>query len=270
MDIRKHFEYNPILDLTAANIGINKWSWTDIDGEDKKRAKEIMRSNKFDVLPIVGSDGQVDKFFSTRVWNQYDRLDCTSINTNNTIYYQLSFNDLIGKFKEQESHFYFLTNSKEVLGLVSYVNLNCQAVYNYLYQILADLEKSTSDALRKCLSEESVLNMLKRSSDTIQNKIAEKFEIAVKQGVETSIFHFFYLQTLGIMLKKFEYEIQLSFPSLNTYQNKFLADGTYGQLRNKIMHPVRPILSDQNTIAQMHELLTDYSAIKAILSRKSG
>lgn len=270
MDIRKHFEYNPVLVLTAANIGISKWDWVSIDSEDEGRAKEIMGSKKFDVLPIVGPDNQANKFFSTAVWNQYDRLNCTSINTDNKIYYRLSFNDLVSKFNEQESHFYFLTNRKEVLGLVSYINLNCQAVYNYLYQILADLEKSTSDALRECLSEERVLNMLKKSSDPIQNKIAEKFEIAIKQGVETSIFHFFYLQTIGIMLKKFEDEIQFSFPSLNTYQSKFLADGTYGQLRNKIMHPVRPILSDQSTIAQMDDLLTDYTAIKEILSKRGN
>ena len=67
MDIRKHFEYNPILDLTAAHIGINKWDWDTIDNEDEEKARERMKKKRFDVLPIMDSDGKVLKYFSTRV-----------------------------------------------------------------------------------------------------------------------------------------------------------------------------------------------------------
>lgn len=266
MDIRKHFEYNPVLDLTAANIGINRWDWVSIDGEDEGRAKEIMKFNKFDILPIVGSGGRVDKFFSTRKWKRYDALNCTNINTDNTIYYRMSLNDLISKLREQESHFYFLTNYKEVLGLVSYANLNCQAVYNYLYQVLADIERSIATVLEASVEQSMVVEYFKNSTDPHLMEVVKTFEEKIKSDAEISIFELFYLQTVGITLKEFCNKLPVPLKKLNKYSAKFSSQGTYGELRNKIMHPVRPILSDQNTIAQMDELLTDYTAIREILS----
>jgi len=45
----------------------------------------------------------------------------------------------------------------------------------------------------------------------------------------------------------------------------FSPDGVYGELRNKVMHPVRPILNDNETIEKIDELLRDYSNIKEVL-----
>lgn len=50
----------------------------------------------------------------------------------------------------------------------------------------------------------------------------------------------------------------------------FSSEGTYGKLRNKIIHPVRPILSDHSTIAQMDELITDYVTIKETLIKRDN
>jgi hypothetical protein len=265
MDIMKYFEYNPTLDLTAAHIGINKWEWETIDSESEEMAKEKMRVKKYDVLPILNSDGKVLKYFSTRVWNNYDKLNLNNIEQANSIYYRLSLADLIRKFHEENRHYYFLTNHKDVLGLVSYVNLNCQAVYNFLFQIIADIERSIASLLKKRVNQNDILQYFKSSSDTHLNELAKTFEDAAVPGQDNTIFEHMYLQTVGITLNKFCNQLPDNFKKLNKYSSKFSPDQVYGKLRNKVMHPVRPILNDTETIKHMDELLRDYSDIKEIL-----
>jgi hypothetical protein len=256
MDIRKQFEYNPTIDLTAAHIGINRWDWDTIDEENEEKSKEFMRGRKYDVLPIRDKNGKIEKFFSTRDWNNYDKLNLSYIAKSNLIYYRMSLSDLIRKFNEDKTHFYFLTNNKDVLGLVSLVNLNCQAVYNFLFQVISDLERSIAYLL---------LNHFKSSSDDHLTSLVTTFESSAKPGKENTIFEHMYLQTVGITLKQYFKILPDRYKQLNKFSHKFSADNIYGQLRNKIMHPVRPILNDTESISQMDELLRDYSEIKEIL-----
>ena len=73
-----------------------------------------------------------------------------------------------------------------------------------------------------------------------------------------------YLQTVGITLKKFISELPMEYKPLNKYSSKFRTQGVYNLIRQKVMHPVRPILSDKKSICQIDELLTDYIEIKNI------
>ena len=71
MNIRKYFDYNPELELTVAQIGINKWDWVDIDGERIQEAKEKMKSNRFDILPI-SENGVCSSYFKTKEWGNFN------------------------------------------------------------------------------------------------------------------------------------------------------------------------------------------------------
>ena len=266
MDIRKHFEYNPTIDLTAAQIGINKWHWDTINSEDEEKAKEIMKLKKYDVLPIKNPDGKVTKYFSTRDWNNYEKLNLNEIELSNSIYYRLSFNDLIKKFNNEKKRFYFLTDYNEILGLVSYVNLNCLAVYNYLYLVIADLEQTISYLLKLYIEQNDILEVFKKSGDPHLDEIVAAFENSVSQGNDNTIFEHMYLQTVGITLGKFYKKLPVKFHSLNKYTNKFASNGIYNLLRNNVMHPVRPILNDSETISKIDNLLTDFQEIKEIFS----
>lgn len=265
MDIKKHFEYNPPLDLTAAHIGINKWNWLTIDNEDEEAAKKLMKLNRFDVLPIKNENDEVIKFYSTRVWNNYDNLNLNIVDQSNSIYYRLSFSDLIRKFKEDNKHYYFLTNHKDTLGLVSYANLNCQEVYNYLFQIIADIEKSIVHMLKDFVNQEEIIIAFRNSEDNHLKEVAQSFNTAFIHGADNTIFEHMFFQTVGITLNKFQNKLPDHFKKLKKYSPKFSANGTYGELRNTIMHPVRPILKDSGTINKIDELFTDYLNIKEIL-----
>lgn len=265
MDISRHFQYSTSTDLTAAHIGINRWNWDSIKEEDEERAKEIMAEERYDVLPIEESDGSYERFYVTRNWNDYDYLNVDSVNKTNSVYYRLAFEDLVRKFKEEERHFYFLTNEKEVFGLVSLVNLNSQATYNYLFQVISDIEKSVSELLRNELNQDDILNKFESSKDEHIKEVLDTFRSAIAEGKDNSLFEHMHLQTIGITIKKFVHDLSEGSKRLNKYSSKFCPEGTYLEIRNKIMHPVRPILNDEDSISDIHELLSDYMEIKQIL-----
>lgn len=265
MYIRNHFEYNQTIDLTAAHIGINQWTWRSIDGEDEQRAKKIMQTNRFDILPIVNSDKTVTKYFSTRKWNNYEHLNLNKIIEVDKVYYRLTFPDLIAKFHEDKRHFYFLTNYQDVVGLVSFVNLNSQAIYHYLFQVIADIEISVSQFLKSCLDQDEIISVFASLSDPHVIDVLKQFNETIVQGKDNTIFEHMYLQTLGITIKKMLRHIPEAQKKLIKYQPKFSPNGTYGKLRNIIMHPVRPVLNDEQTISDINELLQDYNDIKNTL-----
>ena len=262
MSIKNKFYYHPSIDVIASQIGISKWNWIDIKEDNESKAKIIMKENRFDVLPISESDNSIFYYFSTREWNNYKSLNKLSIKKAPKVYYQMSLKDLIRKFKKEESHYYFLTDENEILGLVSYVNLNCQLVYNYLFQVISDIERSVSDLLKKSIKQEELINYFKNSENNHLNKIVLNFENAIKTNSDNDIFQHLYLQDIGILLNKFENRIPYNKKRILKFKKKFSPENTYTLLRNKIMHPVRPILSSPEIINKMDELLVDYEIIK--------
>lgn len=267
MNIKKQFQYDPAIEVSASQIGISKWNWTSIKSNDEAQALSQMKSNRFDVLPIENEDGTVTSFFSTQEWNVYDSLNKSRIKDASTIYYRVSLKDLVRKFKEEERHFYFLTDYKDILGLVSYVNLNCQLVYNYLFFVIADIERSVSGLLKENVDQADILSNFKESQDKHLTELYASFQSSIESNNDSDIFQHMYLQTIGITLKKFNSRLPGDCKKLNKYSSKFGTEGVYNLVRRKVMHPVRPILSDKESINQIDELLTDYVEIKAIIEK---
>ena len=265
MDIRKHFEYNPAIDVTAAHIGINKWDWETIDSENEEEALKIMKANRWDVLPIKNEDNTFTKYFSTREWNNYEKLNLNIIQESQKIYYRSSLRDLIRMFNKEHRHYYFLTDYNQILGLVSFVNINCQMVYNYLFQVISDIERSIAKLLEENIPQDDILLEFSNSSDKHLKKIKKKFDEAIQKNRDNTIFEHMYLQTLGITLKKFLNRLPDNKKKLWKFSSKFGSEGIYNTIRQTIAHPVRPILNDKSTLAKLDELLADYIEIKKII-----
>jgi hypothetical protein len=264
MNIKKQFYYDPEIEVSASQIGISKWDWISTKSTEEKLAVEIMENNRFDVLPIENPDGTCNSYFSTQEWNIYTSLNKNKINDAQTIYYRMSLKDLIRKFKNDDRHYYFLTDHDQILGLVSYVNLNCQLVYNYLFFIIADIERSVSSILKNYVDQEKIISEFKKSDDQHLLDLANGFQKNIDDNNDNDIFQHMYLQTVGIALKKFVSDLPNEFKPLNKYSSKFGTQGVYNLVRQKVMHPVRPILSDKKSINQIDELLNDYIEIKNI------
>jgi len=258
-------QQHPLLDLTAAQIGVNKWNWVTTDSEDDGKAKKIMIENSYDVLPVKNCDGTINKFFATREWNKYDCLNLENINESNSIYYRISIKDLVRKFHENNRHFYLLTNYKETIGIVSFVNLNCHAMYSYLFHVISDIEQKLSLVLKDYVNEKSVLDFYNSSDDKHLNMVHDNYNISLSTGSNNTIFDHMYLQTIGITINKFINDIPDNYKSINKYRKKFSPNGVYNNVRNKVMHPVRPILNSRDGISEINELLNDYYEILEIL-----
>jgi hypothetical protein len=264
MNIKKQFHYDPAIEVSASQIGISKWDWISTKSIEEQSAVELMQKNRFDVLPIENEDGTFNSYFSTQEWNVYTSLNKNKINDAQTIYYRLSLKDLIRKFKNDDRHYYFLTDHDQILGLVSYVNLNCQLVYNYLFFIIADIERSVSEILKKYVSQDEILSKFNKSEDKHLSDLSKSFKESIAKNNDSDIFQHMYLQTVGITLKKFMLKLPDEYKPLNKYHAKFGPQGVYNLVRQKVMHPVRPILSDKKSINQIDELLNDYIEIKNI------
>lgn len=264
MDVKKYFEYNPDLELTVAQIGINKWDWVAIKDENIENAKSIMKSNRFDVLPL-DDDKTISKYFKTDNWGDYSKISLKYITREDSIYYRLSFIDLLRKMLADQNYLFFLSDSNEVLGLVSLNNLNCLAVYNYIYQITASLELVVSQYLEELLDEEFVLDVLKKTSDKQANKIAEHFEELKSVNSENSIFHHLFFPTIGTLLKYSKDLIEKDCPELLKYRTKFCAGNLYWEIRNTVSHPVKPLFINEISVKKVNELISDYIEIKKIL-----
>lgn len=264
MDVKRKFEYDPSVDVTACQIGISKWSWIALDQCNHEDAKKRMEQNRFDVLPVQNADGEIEYFFCTKRWNDYSEIECLDVCQAESIYYRTSLKDLISMFNSGDKHFYFLEDSSQILGLVSFVNLNCQLVYNYMYYVISEIERNVSNALSHYISEEDILNMMNASSDPLYQKFTKKYRELQQESCDNNIYQHLYLMMIGKILVKFNYTLPNHLKSLGDYSDKFGKDGTYNLIRNKVMHPVRPILSDHDSIEQMNELLTDFEVIRSL------
>jgi hypothetical protein len=265
MDVKKYFEYNPELELNVAQIGINKWDWLSTDIDDIQVARKTMKKHRFDVLPI--DDGKpITKYFQTVKWGDYEKISLRHITREDSIYYRLSFVDLLRKMNRDNSYVYFLSDSQEVLGLISLNNLNCLAVYNYIYQITASLERIVSEYLENLLDESFVLEILKQTSDEQANKVAASFLNLKIENKENSIFQHLFFPTIGTLLKYSKDIINENCPELLEYRKKFCSGNLYWEIRNTVSHPVKPLFINENSVQKVSELISDFLKIKILLN----
>lgn len=270
MQVRNHFIYRLEPDLTAAHIGISKWEWTFLDRQDEAEAQAVMAKHKFDVLPIRESDGSYKQYYATREWNKYDKLNLQEISNARKIYYRLSFRDLLKKFLEDECRYYFLETHDETVGLVSLVHFNSLAVYNFLYQEIASLERCVSDFLKEHFSEAEVIEALKSTDDLSVAKLLQDYDALAAEGENNSIFDLTYLHTLGVILAKLGPQLPDAKKALMGCRKELASNGILTKVRNNVAHPVRPLMVEKTSLKTMNDVLDACYKIKNIVSGSSG
>jgi len=265
MRVLKHFEYRDNNILTAAQIGVSKWRWDFADENwDLDQAKHFMKTKEYDVLPIVNNDDSFSSYYTTRKWGDYEDLKKNKIDDSNKIYYKMSFIDLVKKFTEETySRYFFLETHDEVVGLISTVNFNTLPVYNYLYREIADIEYRVSGLLEENVSQEVILETLLRSSDKMNNDLANKF-IALSQTNEGSnIFQHLYLPNLGYLIRKHVEDLPIEKRAIVQYASSFFKE--YRKLRNIVAHPIRHVISSKDSFEELSKTLDDFEDIRNLI-----
>jgi len=144
--------------------------------------------------------------------------------------------------------------------------MNCELVYNYLFVIVSDIERTIADILRKYVPHNLVLEQFEKSDKTFLNDIAMRYKASVSTNNDTDIFQHMYLSSLGVCMKYNVDRLPETLQLLDKFRTKFSGGNVYSEIRNKIMHPVRPILSDEQSINQIDTLFTDYEEMQEIWS----
>src|SRR5690348_16205841 len=123
------FQRSIVDDISAAVVGISKARWVSLDATEasEEKAAEIMRKNRFDVLPIT-SNLEVKEFFHTRQWNNYSSISRSEITPADIVPTSMHVRDVIKSFVDRARLYYFLESRKGVAGLISVANLNSRPV----------------------------------------------------------------------------------------------------------------------------------------------
>src|ERR1044072_6126795 len=110
--------------ITAASVGISSTRWTSIDVEkiEDDSPQLLMRTNRFDVLPIVAEDGTTREFFRTETPNNYDTISRKTISYGDVLPLETSIREVIKNFATESRTFYFLTYHTRITGLITLGN----------------------------------------------------------------------------------------------------------------------------------------------------
>lgn len=274
MDIKSEFKSSPHPRVTAAQIGINKLDWICLDSKYDEQARSLMSQNKFDILPIINEKGSFEQYYATRQWNDYTALNLNNIDLGSTIYYGTGIRDLIKRFHKEKRYFYFLSDYQEIVGLVSFANLSCQAVYNYLYYIISSIENGVSGFLQKRIDDQLILKLFEEKSSEkslVDVKDTNHYQNTLnrynRDNQEYSIYSYLDFKDLGLIITRNDKYLTGKEKKLKKYYAKF--EGSYNDLRQKVMHPVKTLLTTPQSVAEIDELLDDYDSIMEIVSISS-
>ena len=147
-----------VVDVDAAVVGVSSARWTHIEPDDasEEAARAFMERHHFDVLPI-GSDPTVKEYFCTVRWSDYTSVQRKSISHRDLLPLTTPIRDLIRAFVQASRDFFFLTQERKVVGLVSIANLNCRQVTVWLFSLLAELETALAAFVTSQIAETVLL-----------------------------------------------------------------------------------------------------------------
>lgn len=237
-----------VVDVDAAMVGISKDRWVCIKAEaTDARPAEIMRANRFDIVPII-SGGGVREYYKTDTWNEYSAISKKPLTHRDVIPLDTSVREVIRGFAMESRLFYFLSNESRIVGLVSVTNLNCRQVTLYLFGLVSELEVRLGSLISAYVTEAELVAMTFGGSEKDKyGDVKARFEEDQTNGVEVGFVEYLYLadliriaaakglhERLGYSKKRFEESI-----------------GSINDLRHRIAHPARSIVTHDHPVERL-------------------
>jgi hypothetical protein len=173
------------MQLAVVGIGRIRWeSVTPEESKDQAHVRRIMKKRQFDVLPIDPSKGKVCSYFIIKTWGDYSEINKREITYDNLIPQRTSLKSVIRSFAGDRL-FFFLTNGRQVTGLISVVNLNCLQARTYLFSLVSELEIKIGEILMTEIDNNNmtVEYILNEAND----KVSENYEKDKKENIEGNI-----------------------------------------------------------------------------------
>ncbi|CAM4409845.1 hypothetical protein [Zobellia nedashkovskayae] len=251
-----YFKDDGKVNITAASVGISKRRWicaneSEIENESYL---ELMRKNRFDLLPIVFKT-ETKEYYITAKPNEFTQIERKKITFDDTLDLNTNIRTVIDSFSSKKRTFYFLTFQKEIAGLITIGNLNCRQVQIYIFQHLCDLERTLGDFLISKLNHDEIIEWIKVKSNPEKENdkysgILKLYENLTELDLENKITeHLYFVDFFNIIndLKLYEH-LEIS----GKYWTKY---NSINEIRKRIAHPTRSLLDKENTIEKLSKRL---------------
>ncbi|MBZ0299511.1 MAG: hypothetical protein K8J31_07225 [Anaerolineae bacterium] len=145
---------------------------------------------------------------------------------------------------------------QEIEGILTPSDFNKVLARSYFYNLLAQLEMLLAQHARVFYSNtDDLVGIVKPDNKTVpqhRKTIRERHSSAERKNYNLDLVHSLMLEELECLVQKDEgFRKKLGFTDLMHAEQMF--DGINSGFRRKVMHPVRPLLSDQIGIEQLNQ-----------------
>jgi len=138
-------------------------------------------------------------------------------------------------------------HGERILGLFTISDLNRHAIRSAIYQLLADVEAGLAKWLEFSVADP--WEWLKKLEEDQQARVIGFWELSKRQGVDVGPYAALTLSQLVNIIARLEGgAVQLGYESRTQFER---AKGPLPNLRNRVMHPVRPLVLTHADVASV-------------------
>jgi hypothetical protein len=241
-----YFMREDVVDISAAVVGISMNRWTALRRDEASDARALtrMKAGHFDVVPVIEADGAILEYYRTKRWNDFSSVARQELVHGDCLPLQAHIREVIKGFARDDRFFYFLTNNNRVAGLVTAADLNGRQVRVYLFGLISELEIRLGDLLMDSLSTKELEKFKLRAEEKA------RFDEDVSIGLELPYVEYLYLAELFNICVQHKLFRQIGLASRNKFED---ATGTLNELRKRVAHPRRSIVTKADSVVHLWE-----------------
>lgn len=254
-----HFLREPAVEVTAAILGIGIGQWVTQKADKnltslraKERATAKMQKHRFDLLPIIDSDGKVRRYYGTSQWNDFETVDLHTLSYGDVIPLQTHVREVIQRLADDRL-FYFLSNEERICGLLTIADLNSRAAKIYLFGLTSELEIQFSKLIQSSLSDDELLNRTLALGDSRRfERTKLDYRKLREQGLEGHFARHLYFSDLIQIIAQDKLFNHLKCVDEKQFRDRFRE---VKNLRNKVAHPNASIIEKREDVANLWQTL---------------
>ena len=222
-----------------------------------------MADKNYDIAPVE-TDGRIHAFVRRQKLESAHSIEevLCPIDINQLATHTMSLEHLIKLLAAEPGRFYFVMEGNRIIGLVTPADLNKGPVRTFLYTLLAQLESVWTELVRRTFPAEDWIQLLSKDR---QKEMRETLEKAKVGNVEVGLIEHLYLSDLLTIVEKTDsLRKQFGFSSRNRVKS---ALGPLNEWRNRVMHPVRSLIGDQQDVQELSKVC---DLVSTLIARAQG
>ncbi|MGI8405732.1 MAG: hypothetical protein ACR2OE_13385 [Thermomicrobiales bacterium] len=216
---------------------------------------------RYDQLPVLDDEGRLCGLIATEraraLLDAGEDLDPVAHHlTFHTVTRSVDLFDLLSAFENHRAVIFRRdtvddASDDDWFAIVTISDLNRHPLRSYLYPILVELESALAELIDCQFRQEE--EWLASCSECARVRILEIWEVAVRHQVEISrVTGCTLIDMVNIVAKSGDLRSMLGFASRNKFEKE---TGSIRDVRNQIMHPVRPLILDQDDVGKLQDTL---------------